>query len=74
MFSGGMMDRLSDKIALITGSARGIGVAIVELFYEEGATVIVIERTVDGGILAGSAATYPSNLLILPYLIVWFLY
>lgn len=35
------MSRLLNKIALVTGAARGIGKAIAELFVKEGATVIL---------------------------------
>lgn len=39
------MQRLSGKIALITGSAMGIGRATAELFAAEGATVIAADLT-----------------------------
>ena len=43
------MNRLENKIALITGAARGIGRAIAELFHQEGATVIITDIRDDEG-------------------------
>ena len=37
------MDRLKNKIAIVTGGASGIGAAIVRRFREEGATVVVFD-------------------------------
>jgi len=42
--------RLKGKIAMITGSARGIGQATAELFHKEGATVIVSDIRDEEGI------------------------
>ncbi len=46
------MNRLQDKIVVITGGARGIGRATVQKFAAEGATVIIADFDKDNGMAA----------------------
>ena len=41
------MPALSDRVAVVTGSSRGIGAAIARLFAAEGARVVVHGRDPD---------------------------
>src|SRR5437667_6393428 len=43
------MNRLHDKIAIVTGAAHGIGRAIAERFAQEGAAVLVADVDEAGG-------------------------
>ena len=43
------MDRLKDKIALVTGGTRGLGEAISMALAKEGAKVAVTGRNAEGG-------------------------
>lgn len=43
------MNRLNDKVAIVTGGAHGIGAAIVQRFCEEGARVVLVDVNREGG-------------------------
>jgi NAD(P)-dependent dehydrogenase (short-subunit alcohol dehydrogenase family) len=47
--------RLSQKTALVTGAARGIGQAIARLFHREGATVILTDIRDEEGLAVAKA-------------------
>jgi len=45
---------LTDKVALVTGAAQGIGKAIVELYAEKGADIVLVDLKEDVGKAAAS--------------------
>jgi NAD(P)-dependent dehydrogenase (short-subunit alcohol dehydrogenase family) len=64
-FGANIMNRVQDKIAVVTGAANGIGKAISELLAAEGAWVLVTdiedepgEQTVRGIVEKGGRAKY----------------
>jgi cyclopentanol dehydrogenase len=52
------MDRLKDKVALITGAARGQGRAMAELFMKEGARAVISGDVLDAQDTADSGVTF----------------
>ena len=58
------MNRLENKTALITGSARGIGFALAEVFASEGASVIILDlyqEAVDEAVAKLTAKGYKAD-------------
>jgi len=53
-----MVDRLKDKVALITGAARGQGREMAELFMREGAMAVVSGDVLDAGDAEDSKVTF----------------
>lgn len=53
------MNRLEDKIAVITGGGSGIGLATAQLFAEEGAQVIVFDKEAGEGSLQVDVTSAP---------------
>jgi NAD(P)-dependent dehydrogenase (short-subunit alcohol dehydrogenase family) len=40
--------RLDDRVAVVTGAASGIGIGIAEMLAEAGASVVIVDRNVEG--------------------------
>src|SRR5436190_15267388 len=49
MTPGEIMDRLKDKVAIVTGGADGIGKATCEVFAAEGSAVVIADVNVEKG-------------------------
>jgi NAD(P)-dependent dehydrogenase (short-subunit alcohol dehydrogenase family) len=55
----GPITRLDDRVAIVTGASRGIGLAIAHRLADEGARICITARGIDA--LAAAAADFPSG-------------
>jgi cyclopentanol dehydrogenase len=53
-----MSDRLKDKVALISGGGRGIGAAVARLFAQEGAAIVLGQRSEQEGRTTAESIRY----------------
>jgi 3(or 17)beta-hydroxysteroid dehydrogenase len=53
------MDRVANKVALITGAASGIGLACARMLAREGATVVLTDRNAEAGARAAAELGSP---------------
>ncbi len=58
--------KLKDKVVIVTGGAKGIGAAAVEIFAREGAIPVIVGRSSEAGsaLLERVGATEPRGLMI----------
>jgi len=55
------MDRFTDKVAIVTGGASGIGAAVVKEFASEGAAVAIFDINAQGGQAYADELTYTND-------------
>ncbi len=55
------MNKLENKVAIITGAASGIGLAAAQLFAAEGATVVLADKNVEDGKTAAAKINQNKN-------------
>ena len=62
------MDRLKDKVVIVTGSTSGIGIGIAKLCAKEAAQVVITGRNVERGqkVVDEIAAEITKGLEIIP--------
>ena len=66
--------RLDNKVALISGGARGIGAAVAKIFAQEGAKLVICDILEDEGRKTAEEITTALNSLIFQCLLLFLYY